>query len=304
MQKYLKTHAICTAYFIFSSLTSVLNKIICVKLSFQWHNLLIALQSAIITTLVLIYGQGTSIEISAKRCKKWSVAALLLSLMMLSNVKCLFYLPLTVFTLFKNISVILLALLEIRYFDKKVGILGFTSFALMVGSSYTGKMFDSFSLYGYYWMAINTAATTLYVFYLKHKMSDASSNVHESVFYTNLIAIPFIGALSIAGDPKYEFGGLSKLVLPLIFISSASALCTSLFTALILKVLSGTTLSMMGAINKVILSISGVFVFREQFSPLKILSVAIGILAGILYSLDGALCLYGIENPNAEPGAP
>lgn len=97
--------------------------------------------------------------------------------MILSNVKTLYYFDVSLYTLYKNCSIVLVAFIERSFFSRPISKVGYTALAVMVGTSWTSDFKVSNSLVGYAWMAINVVSSTAYILYLKVQMDKNSSKI-------------------------------------------------------------------------------------------------------------------------------
>lgn len=285
MKKTFEKSGILVTYFLASTATFVLNKFIMSYLDFKMHYMLIVAQSVIITGFVGLQTLFFNVKISFSHIEKWYISSLLLTIMMFTNMKAIFYMPLSIFTLYKNCSVILTAILEYKVFDRKISIIGYISFMLMIVSSLVGNTLDKIQTMGYIWMALNILATSGYAIYLKKIMVIDLSSRTESVFFTSLFSIPILVVMSLVFDPFTEIIITYKLSL-FIFLSSLCAYLTAFSTAWSMKRLSSTTYSMAGALNKLFLSASGFIIFEELYDPKKLISLLIGICSASIYSID------------------
>ncbi|EOB15450.1 GDP-mannose transporter [Nosema bombycis CQ1] len=204
-----------------------------------------------------------------------------LNIMIFTGTKTLQYLPISLFTLFKNGSIIIVALIEYLVFSRPVSKLESFSFLLMILSSYIGDTSDNIQLIGFIWTAINIVSTTIYVVSLRYVINGKKSSTAEAIFYPNLLAIPLIGLLS------FSFEDHTYLNVNLfIFMSSICAFLTALMTSLVLKHLSSTTFSMIGAFNKILMSFSGLVFLNENYNLLKVSSLILGSLSTLIYIIS------------------
>ncbi|KAG5858522.1 hypothetical protein KMI_15g19660 [Encephalitozoon hellem] len=277
---------IASLVYLFSSiLTTLSNKYILSNLGFKMQYLLVGAQSlTIVMGLLILRGVGL-IEFRLTNFRKWMVPSLLLTVMIFSGSKSLYYLPISLYTLFKNSSIVVVALLEQYLFKKRIGGLSYISFILMIISSYTGNSSDVILNIGYVWILTNVLSTTAYVLSLKAVVDMNSKAKAESVYYSNLISLPVLIFLSMLFDEK-DVSVFSFKVLMWILISSLCAFFTSFSTAWTLNVLSSTALSMIGALNKSLGSFAGIFALGEVINGQKIFSLLLGSLASAIYSYD------------------
>ncbi|KAI4290921.1 GDP-mannose transporter [Pancytospora philotis] len=283
--KYVQQSSALLLYFLSSVVIILLNKLIVNRYMFKMHYFLVIVQSTVIVAIAAIYYAASRQRVSFRGARKWYVASALLTVMIFTNMKAVYYFPITLFTLFKNLSMILMAFLEFKYFNKKISLCGYLSLVLIVLSSYSANTTEPIQLQGYVWMAANILSTVGYIMFLRKIMVfDAASRV-DSVFFTNLFGLPVLGVLSVSFDtPDFKFE--DRTLWLLIAASSLCAFLTAYGTAWTLRVMSSTTLCMAGAVNKLMLSAGGFLIFQEKYSPLKVSSLAVGLLASVLYTYD------------------
>lgn len=296
MNNYMQGVAALSLYFISSVVAILMNKIIVSRYMFSMHYFLILIQSASIVLVIMLYFVAARKRPNAADIGRWWIASLLLTTMIFTNVKAVYYFPVTLFTLLQNLSIILTALLEFRFFGKKITTHGFVSLALIALSSYSGNIIDPGVFLGYLWMAANILSTVGYMLYLRKLMVFDRASKLESVLYTNLLSIPILGALSWAFDPPGFMVGNATLW-RLILASAMCAFLTAISTVCTLKALCSTTLCMAGALNKLLLALGGLILFQENASLLRLFSIFVGLFASVLYTLDSLKAIANAGEP-------
>lgn len=282
-------------YFTASTSTTLLNKIIISNFKFNMHLLLIFIQSGLIAIMMWVSGNIMNISINLKRISRWLTVTMILVAMMVTNLKLVYYFPVNLITLYKNASIIIVALIEWQIFDSKLTILQYVSFILITISAYGGKLNDKTELIGYIWMVANIASTAGYTLYLRWTLKKINEENREeekqrhktrleSVFYTNLLSLPFTLIL-IPITEKFNIPNYDSKVWVLVLLSAVAAFFTSYSTAWTLELFSSTALCTMGAINKLLLALSGIIILKEEAGLTRIISLLIGIGGGFLYAL-------------------
>ncbi|EOB13911.1 GDP-mannose transporter [Nosema bombycis CQ1] len=178
-------------------------------------------------------------------------------------------------------SIIIVALIEYLVFSRPVSKLECFSVLLMILSSYIGDTSDNIQLMGYIWTAINIVSTTTYVVSLRYVINNKKSLTAEAIFYPNLLAIPLIGLLSFSFE-DHTYSNVNLFI----FMSSICAFLTAFTTSLVLKHLSSTTFSMIGAFNKILMSFSGLIFLNENYNLLKVSSLLLGSLSTLIYIIS------------------
>lgn len=267
----------------FASLsTTIMNKYILSILEYNKPFLLVALQSILICTFVLLGVLLNVCHIKLRNIKKWLIPSLFLNIMIFTGTKTLQHLPISLFTLFKNGSIIVVSLIEFYLFSRRISSLEFISFVLMILSSYIGDISGHVATVGYIWTIANILSATVYVISLRYVIKYKNSSTAESIFFPNLIAIPMIGLLSSIFETQ-NIPSKNPLLIYFIVLSSICALLTALSTSYVLKYLSSTTFSMIGAFNKILMGFSGLIFLSESLNHLKLFSLILGSFSSILY---------------------
>lgn len=222
--------------------------------------------------------------------------------MIYTGSKTLQYLTVAMFTVFKNLTIIIVALGEERLFASKITGLMWLSFALMVSGSIVGGFNDlSFNARGYFWMALNSTSNAAYLLYMKSSIKRIGFSDFDSVFYNNVLSLPVLMGLSLLFEDWPAFlrqvfheNGLGenvKLSLGIV-LSGFAGFFISFTTAWCLRVAASTTYSMVGALNKLPVALSGLIFFPSERKSVNlgyICSILISFMAGLVYSYSQIL---------------
>jgi GDP-mannose transporter len=229
--------------------------------------------------------------------------------MIYTSAKALQFLSVPVYTIFKNLTIIVIAYGEVLWFGGRVTPLALLSFGLMVLSSVVAAWADvqaaingighsaeasaalSTLNSGYAWMGLNVISTASYVLGTRKAIKKLNFKDRDTMFYNNLITIPVLIACSlIAEDWSREnlarnfppetrntlFVGMIYSGLAAIFISYCSGWC--------LRVTSSTIYSMVGALNKLPIAISGLVFFDAPVTFGSVSAIFIGFVSGIVFA--------------------
>ena len=239
--------------------------------------------------------------------------SLLLIAMIYTGSKSLQYLTVAMFTVFKNITIIIVALGEERIFGSRITGLMWISFGLMVFGSIVGGLNDlGFNALGYFWMILNSASSAAYLLYMKATIKSVGFTDYDSVFYNNMLSIPILFFLSLifedwtsfTGRIFYENSLSSNFKLSLgIVLSGIAGFFISFTTAWCLRVSPSTTYSMVGALNKLPVALSGLIFFpleRQAVNLGYLLSIVIAFCAGLIYSYAQVIKKREAEEINKE----
>jgi GDP-mannose transporter len=249
------------------------------------------------------------------KAKRWFPISLLLVGMIYTSTKALQFLSVPVYTIFKNLTIIVIAYGEVLWFGGSVTPSALFSFGLMVLSSIVAAWADvqaamaslstaghtlagaghtdalSTLNAGYAWMGLNVFFTASYVLGMRKIIKKMNFKDWDTMFYNNLLTIPVLIVLSLliedwsaenftANFPietrNSQILGMVYSGLATIFISYASAWC--------IRVTSSTTYSMVGALNKLPIAVSGLVFFDAPVTFGSVSAIFIGFVSGIVYA--------------------
>lgn len=292
-------------YCVSSILMTVTNKYVLSGYSFNFNFLLLAIQGAIcIATIGTLKALGVINYRSFNKdeAKKWMPIAFLLVAMIYTSSKALKYLSIPVYTIFKNLTIILIAYGEMLWFGGLVTTMALGSFLLMVFSSVLATYGDSaatksaddmYSLYlGYFWMFTNCFASAAFVLIMRIRIKMTNFKDFDTMYYNNLLSIPIL----LVATFLFEDWSTENLILNLpkesrnsiliaILISGASSVAISYCSAWCVRVTSSTTYSMVGALNKLPIALSGLVFFDAAVNFWSVSSIFVGFVSGLVYAL-------------------
>ncbi|KAF9976624.1 GDP-mannose transporter into the lumen of the Golgi [Actinomortierella ambigua] len=293
------------AYCSSSILMTVTNKMVLSRFDFNMNFLLLAFQSVMSVILLWTFKKFDLItyrNLDKDEAKKWFPISLGLVAMIYTGSKSLQYLSIPVYTIFKNLTIILIAYGEVLWFGSKVTPMMLLSFGLMVLSSIIAGWSDigvpKESLYdlagyniGYIWMCLNCLASAGYVLYMRKRIKYFNFKDFDTVYYNNVLSFPVLLGLSFMLEgwshdeltltfPEQTRQSLFVAIL----ISGISSFTISYGSAWCVRCTSSTTYSMVGALNKLPVAASGILFMGDPASFGNVCGITLGFLAGLLYS--------------------
>ncbi|KAI8150228.1 hypothetical protein BJV82DRAFT_586367 [Fennellomyces sp. T-0311] len=247
-------------------------------------------------------------EFNVDEAKKWFPITIFLVAMIYTGSKALQFLPIPVYTIFKNLTIIMIAYGEVLWFGGSVTGMMMTSFILMTLSSAIAGWNDvadaiasmtniyhqqtaTVPLVGYFWMIFNCVSSAAFVLYMRKRIKLTNFKDFDTVYYNNLLSIPLLlipslvlEEWSIANfDVNFPLEQRQPRIWAMIF-SGASAFGMSYASAWCVRVTSSTTYSMVGSLNKLPIAISGIVFFGDPATFSNVSAIMIGFLAGMVYS--------------------
>ncbi|KAJ3217682.1 GDP-mannose transporter into the lumen of the Golgi [Clydaea vesicula] len=299
------------SYCLSSILMTVINKFVLSGLDLKLVCLLLVAQNLTCVVILEIFsklGVLSHRPFKSQEAKKWFVVSLVLVLMIYTGSKALKYLSIPLFTVFKNLTIIIIAFGEKTYFGgSKVTGSMMLSFLMMVASAVIAGWSDISSSGGlkqeakevglmipYIWMAANCFSTAFNSLVMRKKIRQFNFTDFDTVYYNNLIGVPILLVVSFfteyslyapfynkyfVENPEELFGLIVAVTFSGIF-SFGISYCTGWC----LRVTSSTTYSMAGALNKLPISILGMVLFDADVTLGGVLGVLLAFFAGVIYS--------------------
>ncbi|GAB5585289.1 GDP-mannose transporter into the lumen of the Golgi [Umbelopsis nana] len=291
----------CTA----SILMTVTNKYVVSGYDFNMNFFLLAIQSIVAVVLLESFKFLNLIkyrDFDWNEARNWFPIAAFLVAMIYTGSKALQYLRIPIYTIFKNLTIILIAYGEVFWFGSHVTQMMLISFVLMVLSSIIAGWADvsatlaelvklDTTIIGYIWMAANCLSSAAFVLFMRKRIKMFNFKDFDTVFYNNLLSVPLLiipsflfedwTAENLARNFPEEVR--SQLIFAMVF-SGVSAFAMSYASAWCVRTTSSTTYSMVGALNKLPIAASGIVFFGDPATFANITAIFVGFVAGLVYS--------------------
>ncbi|KAI9320579.1 hypothetical protein BX666DRAFT_2017725 [Dichotomocladium elegans] len=273
--------------------------------------LMLAVQSAVTVALLQTFKFLNLIKFrgySSEEARKWFPITIFLVAMIYTGSKALQFLPIPIYTIFKNLTIILIAYGEVLWFGGSVTGLMMLSFALMTLSSTIAGWNDISKtlismthvyrsqtpivpIVGYFWMVFNCFSSAAFVLYMRKRIKLTNFQDFDTVYYNNLLSIPIliIPSLLLESWSAENFAinfppDQRQVIMWAIVFSGTSAFAMSYASAWCVRTTSSTTYSMVGSLNKLPIAISGIVFFNDPATLSNVAAIFIGFVAGVVYS--------------------
>ncbi|KAL9120709.1 MAG: hypothetical protein Q9187_002736 [Circinaria calcarea] len=297
-----------------SILMTVCNKYVLSGLDFNLNFFLLVVQAVVCVIAIQAcktLGIITYRDFNSDEAKKWFPVSLLLVGMIYTGTKALQFLSIPVYTIFKNLTIIITAYGEVLWFGGSISRMTLFSFGLIVLSSVIAAWADiqhalqshghsstaasekiSTLNAGYMWMMINCFCTSGYLLGMRKRIKLTNFKDFDTMFYNNLLTIPVLIACSLFLE-NWSTENLIKNFPPeqrnsLIFamvITGVTSIFISYTSAWCVRVTSAATYSMVGALNKIPIALSGLIFFDAPVTVPSVSAIAIGSASGIVYAV-------------------
>ncbi|KAJ8600780.1 hypothetical protein CTAYLR_006098 [Chrysophaeum taylorii] len=284
----------CGMYATCSIMMVLTNKWLASSFNVHAHVSLLLMQNLIATCLVVLCkasGVVAYADFDRKTALAWCPVNVCFVLMLLTSFVAMRYLSVPMITVFKQLANLITAVGEYHFFGKRVGAGVVVSFAIMIlGATLASAKDIGFSALGYTWQIANCFATSGYVLYLKHATRSIQLSKFGMVFYNNVLSVPFLLFLAVAnGEPATLHA--RKSVLDLTFLGmNAIAGCVgfalNVASVWCIASTSATTYAVVGALNKIPVTILGFYLFEAPVSKEAAIYIALSLIGGFVYSYE------------------
>lgn len=288
--------AACASYAFCSISLTLANKAIFSNrnLNYPWSVLLV--QSLIVALLLSVYftsglagPQLATNPIRKRLLKQLSIPTCFFIFFIFSNARALRTVSLPVLTVVKSLAPLAVQIAERVVFRDPVSGGTYISMFLIVLGNFVAASGDmAFHGSGYAWAMFNILANVAYVVSLRYCLDDTYTPALKTL-HSNILAILFITPVAVIWELKefhIEFA-LTDMRFRILFLFScllAAGIGASVFW--VLKASTGSTLSFVGATNKVVVVILGALLFDSKVSIRGWAGVALGLTAGGCFAIS------------------
>ncbi|KAF2464803.1 GDP-mannose transporter [Lindgomyces ingoldianus] len=297
----------------FSSISmTVVNKYVVSGSSWNLNFLYLAIQAVICTAAILVLKQMGLIPnlaaLESGKAKRWLPVSVFFVGMIYTSTKSLQFLSVPVYTIFKNLTIIVIAYGEVLWFGGNVTPLLLLSFGFMVLSSIVAAWADiqaalngvghsvetaaaiSTLNAGYAWMGLNVFCTASYVLGTRKFITSLKFKDWDTMFYNNLLSLPIMIICSLFTEDwsttnlakNFPAESRKNLVIGMLY-SGLGAIFISYSSAWCIRKTSSTTYSFVGYLNKLPLAISGIVFFDAPVTFGSISAILLGFFSGLVY---------------------
>ncbi|KAE9569029.1 GDP-mannose transporter [Colletotrichum fructicola] len=239
------------AYCLSSISMTVVNKYVVSGSSWNLTFFYLAVQAIVSTTAIIFAKRLRMIRnlapINYTKAKQWFPISLLLVSMIYTGNKALQFLSVPVYTIFKNLTTIVIAYGEVLLFGAWADIQSAANASLSKGVSSLSSNLDV----GYTWMGINIVCSAAYLLSMRRIIKKMNFSDWDTMFYNNLLTIPVLLSCSLmvedwsAANLAKNFPDSSRhsIIAGMIY-SGLGAITISYSSAWCIRVTSSTTYSM------------------------------------------------------------
>ncbi|KZF25872.1 GDP-mannose transporter [Xylona heveae TC161] len=297
----------------FSSISmTVVNKYVVSGSSWNLNFLYLAIQAVLCTAAILVLKRAGFITdlaaLESGKVKRWFPVSVFFVGMIYTSTKSLQFLSVPVYTIFKNLTIIVIAYGEVLWFGGSLTPLLLLSFGFMVlssvvaawadiqaalnGTGHSGETAAAISNLnaGYAWMGLNVVCTASYVLGTRKFITSLNFKDWDTMFYNNLLSLPIMIICSLVTE-DWSSANLAKnfpaesrysLLIGMLY-SGLGAIFISYSSAWCIRKTSSTTYSFVGYLNKLPLAISGIVFFDAPITFSSVSAILLGFFSGLIY---------------------
>lgn len=278
-------------------------------LACQFSICVVAIQVCKVTGLI----SGLS-SFDSEKAKKCLPIALLLVGMTYTGTQALQFLPVPVYTIFKNLTIIVIAYGEVLWFGGRVLPTALLAFGLMVLSSVVAAWSDIQNVVhdfgpgtstasleasaklatlnaGYAWMGLNVFCSAAYALSMRKVLKKIGFKEWDAMFYNNLLSIPILIIGTILTEDwsdsniqqNFPLDSRHRQIFAMLY-SGLGTIFISYATAWCIRITSSTTYSMVGALNKLPIAVSGLVFFGDPVTVGGVSAIALGFISGLVFT--------------------
>lgn len=283
-----------------SASMTLLNKAALSAFHFTAPTTLLCFQCTVTLVLVGIayaLGFGKPPPITLRLLRMWLPVNILFVGMVWTSFYALRGLGVAMVTVLKNLTNFLVIFGDLYLFNKHYSAGVWATLFLMLGSALCSAATDlAFDAAGYAWQLVNNFFTAAYSLWLRFVITQMSVITHKQggtdelgmVVYNNLLSIPMIVALIFATGEAGRLGqerAIWETGFQLAAVVSALlSFLISIASMWFLSCTTATTFSLVGSLNKIPLAILGMLLFKAPTSTNNVISVMIGLAAGVVFA--------------------
>lgn len=219
-------------------------------------------------------------------------------------------------TVLKNLTNFLVIFGDLYFFNKRYSMGVWATLFLMLASALCSAATDlAFDAAGYAWQMVNNVFTAAYSLMLRHVITQMGIITHRSggtdelgmVVYNNLLSIPMIFVLIFVTGEAWRLDeevALTHWGFQVAAVTSAViGFWISVASMWFLSCTTATTFSLVGSLNKIPLAVLGMLLFKAPTSTNNIISVMIGLAAGVVFAHAKSQSTVGSGQQSSREGS-
>lgn len=283
-----------------SASMTLLNKAALSAFNFTAPTTLLCFQCTVTLLLVglaYVLGFGRPPPINLRLLQMWLPVNILFVGMVWTSFYALRNIGVAMVTVLKNLTNFLVIFGDLYFFNKHYSTGVWATLFLMLASAICSAATDlAFDAVGYTWQMVNNFFTAAYSLWLRHVITQMAVITHKQggtdelgmVVFNNLLSIPMIFALIFFTGEAGRLGqesALSERAFQIAAVTSAVlSFLISIASMWFLSCTTATTFSLVGSLNKIPLAVLGMLLFKAPTSTNNIISVMIGLAAGVVFA--------------------
>eukprot|EP01116_Phalansterium_solitarium_P011042 TRINITY_DN26653_c0_g1_i1.p1 TRINITY_DN26653_c0_g1~~TRINITY_DN26653_c0_g1_i1.p1 ORF type:complete len:332 (+),score=100.76 TRINITY_DN26653_c0_g1_i1:139-1134(+) len=282
----------CTCYSATSLIMTFTNKALLSTYNLQYPLFVLVYQNVFTLSALALAVRLDLLKLPPMRVStlvRWYPVNILFLIMLASASYALRVLSVPMVTIFKNFATVLVTLGDMMLFRSVLTPPIFCAVIMILFGSVVAGLNDlSYNGAGYVWMAINCAATVAYVLYMRQAIKYTQLSEWGMVYYNNMLSLPImIPMVAISGELS-AIGNIANDLTPglvfMLLLSGVASFVISVSSFWAVRTTSPTTYSMVGALNKIPLTLLSFVFFDTPINFYGAAAIFISLSGGLLYS--------------------
>ncbi|KAJ5223465.1 hypothetical protein N7468_008007 [Penicillium chermesinum] len=285
------------AYCLSSISMTLVNKFVSLKDALEYANPNIA--KSFIGTVAIVLCKKTGLIPNAalfdfKKAQTWLPVSILLVGMIYTGNKALQFLSVPVYTIFKNLTIIVIAYGEVLFLRRHSVVAAWADIkhvtTATAGGDSTAAALSVLNA-GYAWMGMNVIFSASYTLGIRKVIKKTNFDNWDVMFYNNLLSVPILMAASVLTEDwssenllrNFPVETRQSLMIGIVY-SGVAAIGISYCTAWCIRATSSTTYAMVGALNKLPLAVAGIVFFDAPVTFGGVSAILLGFISGLVFN--------------------
>jgi GDP-mannose transporter len=282
----------CLSYASCSTLLNLANKAIFSerRLNYPWS--LLGIQSVACALMLGAYYAATTrrFPLKAALLRELLAPAGIFAVFIFTSARALRYISLPVLSVIKSFAPMGIAATELVLFSERIHTGTYVSMVIILAANLVTVLNDlEYSSVGYMWATLNTLANIIYVVSLRYCVSKKYKNGEKALHLNVLLSIIFPPVALAAGELPGFLVDFALTTVRFRFLFAFSCVLAAGIGASVFWVLqsaSGSTLSFIGAANKVSVIILGAILFEVHINAAGWLGIFLGVVGSIAFTVS------------------
>jgi len=262
--------------------------------------------SIVFVRIADIFGVISLRPFEIEKVQKWLPLNIFFLAMLVTGTKSLSLLTVPMVTIFKNVQTCVTAFGDWWFFSKTVSVYTLLTLMIMISGALVAGYNDlEYNFWGYVWVIVNCLCGSAYVLYTKLAMDTLKMEKVDNINYNCSLSLPFLlvfmffnGELNLIYANAWD--SFTNDSIAILTMNAIFAFGISFASFWVIQTTSPTTFSVLGAVNKIPLTLASIWWFGVEFSPIGGPAVAGSLSGGIIYAYSSSRDMMMIKKKEKD----